>query len=102
MSETVTLLGGRVTARKMRPTQAHRLAISPGILGTVYAVNAQGEARYFDYDWDAAIAFAGITPGCDPRFAPPRGRYSYVRSGCLEANARIGCKYLWVRRGTAD
>jgi hypothetical protein len=96
MPDTVPVLGGRITARQMRPTLAHRLAISPGILGTVYAVNDALECRYFDYDWDAAVAFAGITPGRDPRFAPPRGRCSYVRTGCTEADARPGRRYVWI------
>lgn len=47
-------------ARRMKPTLKHRLAMWPGIFGTVYAVNPQGEVRYFDYDWPAAKRWAGI------------------------------------------
>ena len=47
--------------RKMPPTQKHRPVLTPGILGTVYGVSPEGEVRYFDYDWDAALQFAGVT-----------------------------------------
>ena len=84
---------------KKQPTLKHRLAIVPGILGTVYGVNAEGEARYFDYDREAAYAFAGLTAdSVDVRYAKPRGRYSYVRSGATDANPRPGTKCLWVLR----
>jgi len=54
-------------ARHMRPTQKHRIALSAGILGTVYATNAAGETRYFDFDYAAAREFAGIDANSDPR-----------------------------------
>lgn len=54
-------------ARRMNPTQKHRIAIWENMLGTVYAMNDEGEARYFDYDWDAARDYAGVTPERDPR-----------------------------------
>jgi hypothetical protein len=97
---TVRVIGTRfgVTAREMRPTLKHRLAISRGIFGTVYGANAAGEARYFDFDYQAAAAFAGVKQELDPRWSRPSGRYAYVKSGCLEANPRPGEWCLWVTR----
>jgi hypothetical protein len=86
-----------VTVRRARPTRKHRLAIIPGILGTVYGVSPDGEARYFDYDRAAAEAFAGITPGSDLRFSVPPGRYAYVRTGCTDANPGPATRCLWVK-----
>lgn len=54
-------------ARKMKPTQKHRIAIWECMLGTVFARNAEGEVKYFDYDWDGAREFAGVTAEADPR-----------------------------------
>lgn len=55
-------------ARRMKPTLKHRAAIWECLLATVYARNAAGEVRYFDYDWDAAREFAGVAlEGSDPR-----------------------------------
>jgi hypothetical protein len=91
-----------VTVTIARPTRNHRLAISPGILGTVYGVNEQREARYFDYDIAGAMAFAGVAEvGADPRLAPAPGRYSYVRTGCLQADVRPGRRYIWVLKDGA-
>ncbi len=69
-----------------RRTKKHRLAISPGILGTVYGVNAEGEARYFDYDVDGALAFAGVTWDGDPRWDLTRVRAAYVKDVDSGAN----------------
>lgn len=89
-----------VTVRNARPTLKHRPAIVPGILGTVYGINAEGHARYFDYDRAAAFAFAGVTAAADPRLAavPADRRYGYVRSGATEANPRPGKRVIWVTR----
>jgi len=82
-------------ARKMRPTQKHRPAIWECMLGTVYARNAAGEVRYFDYKWDDARAFAGVDlEGADPRlhrnpWACNAGNDTYIRKGQ---------RVLWVRR----
>lgn len=55
-------------ARKMKPTQKHRMAIWECMLGTVYARNAEHDVKYFDYDWDAAREWAGVdAEGTDPR-----------------------------------
>jgi hypothetical protein len=58
-------------ARDAKPTRKHRPAIWEMLLGTVYASNGT-EVRYFDYDWDAAREFAGVTPDADPRHALAR------------------------------
>jgi hypothetical protein len=47
--------------RKMPPTLKHRPVLTFGILGTVYGISPAGEVRYFDYDWDGALEFAGVT-----------------------------------------
>lgn len=67
MADKVTWLG--TTATKLPPTRKHRTAVWECMLATVYARNDAGEVRYFDYDWDAALAFAGVTPERDPRVA---------------------------------
>jgi hypothetical protein len=55
-------------ARRMKPTQKHRIAIFENMLATVYAVNDAGVLKYFDYDWDGARAWAGVDEdGRDPR-----------------------------------
>lgn len=86
------------TATRKPPTLKHRPAIVPGILGTVYGINDEGEARYFDYDRAAAEAFAGVSPDRDPRYAKNKRRVSYVRSGALEANPRVGTPCIWITR----
>lgn len=53
--------------RRMRPTLNHRPAVWECLLGTVYAMNDAGEVRYFDFDYDAANEFAGVTADRDPR-----------------------------------
>jgi len=56
-------------ATRRPPTLKHRPAIWECMLGTVYAQNDAGEVQYFDYRWDDARAFAGVTPERDPRVA---------------------------------
>lgn len=56
-------------ATRRPPTLKHRPAIWECMLGTVYAQNDAGEVQYFDYRWDDAKAFAGVTPDRDPRVA---------------------------------
>lgn len=74
-------------ARKMRPTQKHRPAIWEGILGAVYA-NDGIATRYFDYDYEGALEYAG---GTDPRV------YRAQRS-MGPALPSKGQLVLWVRR----
>ena len=80
--------------RKMKPTMKHRPAVWEGILAAVYATDGQ-TVRYFDYDWDAAVAFAGVTPETDPRTAPWPGTHSLKgdRGGMAP---RKGQKVLWT------
>ena len=52
--------------RKMKPTKKHRPALWEGILGTVHAYNGI-EEKYFDYDYEAALKFAGVNYDRDPR-----------------------------------
>lgn len=46
---------------KKKPTQRHKPVIWEGILGAVYAASPEGVVKYFDYDWDGAREWAGIT-----------------------------------------
>lgn len=64
--QTLTHMG--VERREMKPTMKHRPALWECMLGTVYAMNADREIEYFDYDWERAIEFAGLTQeGADVR-----------------------------------
>ena len=68
MSMTLNALSVfRSTATKAKPTKRHRAGLWENMLGTVYAMNAAGEVRYFDYDYAAAVAFIG--PVADVRAA---------------------------------
>lgn len=49
----------RSAARKMAPTRKHRAALWENMLGTVYAMNRNGDVEYFDYDYAAAVAHIG-------------------------------------------
>lgn len=66
----------RSQARQMPPTRKHRPIITFGILGTVYGISPEGEVKYFDYDWDGALAFAGVAAESleqlDPRIGKPK------------------------------
>ena len=56
-----------IKCKNKKPTLKHRPALWENMLGTVYAMNDEGEVKYFDYDWDAAKEFAGIHWKRDPR-----------------------------------
>lgn len=78
-------------ARKAKPTKDHRPAIWESLLGTVEARSPEGITRYFDYDWEAARAFAGIDESTsDLRLA----RYPRIDSGPI----RYGQWVLYTRR----
>ena len=49
-------------ARKL-PTKQHYPAVWECMLGTVYAASPEGEVRYFDYDYAAAMRFAKVRRG---------------------------------------
>ena len=89
--KTTYFLGTR--AGKAPPTKKHVPAIWECILGTVYARNAQGETRYFDYNHDEARAFAGLGQDkVDIRVA---------RARVVDETAwgiRRGRHVLWIRR----
>lgn len=86
--------------RKAKPTIKHRPAIWECMLGTVYAMNDAGEIRYFDYKWDEAVAFAGVTPERDPRTAKlGRRPYSNMVVGRnRDHSIRSTQIVLWVTR----
>ena len=92
-------LTGGLAVRKMKPTMRHRVAITNGILGTVYAINAEGVCKYFDYDYAGARAYAGLDTARDIRLAkPPRKGERHVTKGATEANPRDDERCLWVLR----
>ena len=92
-------LTGGLTIKKAKPTQRHRLAIVSGILGTVYAVNAEGVCKYFDYDFRGARAWAGLDQARDIRLArPPRKGERHISKGATEANPRNDERCIWVLR----
>ncbi|NBV88195.1 MAG: hypothetical protein EBR88_01575 [Betaproteobacteria bacterium] len=80
-------------AYKAPPTKSHVPAVWECMLGAVYARNAQGETRYFDYNYEAARAWAGLGQGkLDIRVSRAKestGGPEGIRKGQL---------VLWVRR----
>ncbi len=47
-------------AKKMQPTSKHRAGIWENMLGTVYAMDPNGNVQYFDYDYKAAAKHVGF------------------------------------------
>lgn len=89
------------SAPRQRPTRQHKLAIWECMLGTVYAMNGDGEVRYFDFDYAAARAFAGVdVEGSDPRVAKTE-RYTYTR-GPSHMEPRTGQLALWIVRPAGE
>ena len=89
--------------RKMKPTQKHRPAVWEGMLGTVYAMNEDREVRYFDYKWDEAMEFAGVTQDGDfadrdLRVARKTERVSYSRTGSTLDEPRHRQWVLWIKK----
>lgn len=80
---------------RLRPTQKHRLALIPGILGTWYAVSPAGEARYFDYDLKGAAKYASLNLAT-ARLARPPHRAQYLRSGCTDVNPLPTTRCVWT------
>jgi hypothetical protein len=84
--------------RRMKPTQKHRPAVWECMLATVYAMNDAGEVRYFDYDWDAAVEWAGVREdGRDPRTFKNPFRCSVGR-GATATTISAKRVVLWVRK----
>jgi hypothetical protein len=78
--------------RRTKPTKLHRPAVWENMLGTVYAKSPAGEVRYFDYDWDGAVAFAGVkAEGTDPRTWRSERGVSYGTHG-----PHHGQMVLWI------
>jgi hypothetical protein len=61
-------------------------------------MNDEGEVKYFDYDWDAAIAFSGAQSKKDVRVSKCKNG---LRIGdCYDTkNIRKGQTVLWVEKG---
>ena len=78
----------------MPPTLKHRPAIWECMLATVYAMNEEGETRYFDYDWEAAIDWAGIANKQDVRLACKKRNVRYSNG----TDPQMGKLVLWVER----
>lgn len=94
--KTTYFLGVKASAAP--PTKAHRPAVWECMLGTVYAMNAAGECRYFDYDHAAALAFSGAkSDGAEPRLARVKEPKGWIRKGATDANPRRGRLVLWVK-----
>lgn len=94
MTNTANFIG--VPCRKMQPTLKHRPALWECMLGTVYAMNEQGVTRYFDYDWKAAIKWAGISDTSDARLARHKRRVTFSRTGDSIDEPSFNKLVLWV------
>ena len=86
-------------APKKKPTLKHRPAIWECMLGTVYAMNDDREVKYFDYDWDAARAFAGVDEsGRDPRVFKNTRRVSWTEYSAYDAKEPpLKRTMLWIK-----
>ena len=90
-----------------RPTKSHRPAVWEVMLGTVRAMNEDGEVKYFDYDHDGALRFAGIVDedgneveGRDLRLCKltPSLRDSQRRHYVRGKGPGVNRVVLWVKR----
>ena len=86
-----------VNAVNKKPTLNHRPAIWENILATIYAMNDQGEIKYFDYDYDAAIEFAGIKEKKDVRCFKAKERWSSDVSSLCKGRMAV-----WVEKLTKE
>jgi len=84
-----------VPSTRQRPTKNHKRALFTGVLGTAYGIKPDGTStKYFDYDWDGAIEYAGILNHGkyqDPRVSRETGAPNH-----LPDSPRIGQQVLWV------
>jgi hypothetical protein len=83
-------------ARK-RPTRKHRPAVWENMLGTVYALDDDGHVKYFDYDYEAALAFAGVRPDRDLRTYRVREARRWTDDPYTSTGPRVGKLALWLR-----
>lgn len=84
--------------RKAKPTLKHRPAVWECMLGTVEAMNADGETRYFDYDWPAALAYAGIDPTDETADLRTFRKTERVRYSNGRHEPRRGQLVLWTTK----
>lgn len=87
-----------ISAQKKPPTKNHRPAIWENMLGTVYAMNDSFETKYFDYNWDAAKEYAGISNKKDVRIYKDPGGVNWTGQG-PDTNPGKGKLCLWVEGG---
>lgn len=89
-----------VKAKNAPRTKSHRPAVWECMLGTVYALSPDGELRYFDYDHEAAMKFAGVSPEGDPRVHRLRrqDKYNWIRKGSVYDNPPVGKLVLWIKK----
>jgi len=91
-NKVVSFIG--IKGKYLPPTRNHRPAIYEDMLGTVNAVNDEGKVEYFDYNYEDAIKYAGISEDRDIRiykYKKPKF-YSNKWSNIL----RDGQKVLWI------
>jgi hypothetical protein len=90
----------RGSARKMRPTMQHRAALWENMLGTVYAANADGEVKYFDYDYAEALAWVGAADDVRVSRLKPGDRLYVSSVGEGEyGRPRVGQWVWFVKQG---
>lgn len=89
-----------IPVKQAKPTLKHRPAIWGGILGTVYAMNAAHETHYFDYNYEEALEWAGLTGSArqiinkDPRLAKNKRHVRWADK--TSDNPSINQTVLWV------
>lgn len=81
-----------VPCKNAKPTKRHRLAIWENILGTVYACNDQGVVKYFDYDYESAKQFSGVSQERDPRLYKNSVNYQQHNK------PRVGQLVMYIRK----
>ena len=87
--------------RRAKPTKRHRPAIWENMLGTVYAMNDDRETKYFDYDYEAAIEYAGVTQDRDPRVAKPnvlKMKYRWTKGRRVDVEPPYHRPVLWITK----
>ncbi len=84
-----------VECRKMKPTKKHRPAIWECMLGTVYAMNDEGVIEYFDYKYDEAIAFSGVSDLTDNRLSKAITHCTWSDGKDPYLEPRTGRTVLW-------
>lgn len=83
-------------------TQKHVPLIWENMLGTVYALNAQRKAQYFDYNYAEAHAFAEVAKCTDLRVARAPETYQWTDGADYISGPRRGKLALWGVRPTPE